>query len=388
VNDSGGLADTDAFTVRVVDTTDPVALISTAESDNGAGWYNAASNDADPGLTIDISTNDLVGVASLSCTDNGDDVGALSPGGDSFVVGDGSHLIDCKASDVAGNTALDSATFDVDQTAPSITAALMPSASLGGWWNLATGAPTVSYSCGDAGSGLASCSAPHLFGEGADQGDTGTAVDVAGNSMSASVSNVDVDLTAPSSIAFVGGGLVNGGSYVFGSVPAAPSGCTATDGTSGLASCTVSGYSNLVGAHTVTGSAIDQAGNAGSIARSYAVLPWTLRGFTNPTSMTSLNLVKGGSNTNLKFQIFAGSTELTGLDAISMLLQTPVSCGTLVPLGPPALASSTRASGQIFDRNGGQFVAKWDAPSTAGSCWIVSVVAADGSSLQATFQVK
>jgi hypothetical protein len=551
VTDSGGLSDAKSFTVRVVDTTDPGISITTAESDNGAGWYNAASNDGVPGVTVDVSTNDLVGVTSLTCTDDGNDVGVLSPAGDSFAIGDGAHSIECTATDGAGNHASDTATFNVDQTpptivatlssdpdagtgwwnattgaptvtyscadgtsgiascgaprlfgdgadqsdtgtavdaagnaatasvtgidvdmtppsitpaltpdadaasgwwnvatgaptltfncsdttsgladpgcpvahafgdgagqawdgtvfdiagnsatagvtgidvdlaAPSISASLAPAASLvTGWWNLSTGAPTVSYACADAGSGIASCSSPHLFGEGANQGATGSAVDVAGNSSSASVSGVNVDLTAPSGLAFVGGGLVDGASYVFGSVPSGPTGCSATDALSGLGSCSVSGYSTLVGSHVVTGSALDVAGNSSSITLAYTVLPWRLVGFANPISMSAPNVVKGGSSLNLKFEIFAGSTELTSLDAVAMVLQTPMSCAASRPLGPPSLALSTKGSSIRYDSNSGQYLVKWDVPSTAGSCWLVSVVAADGSSLQATFQVK
>jgi hypothetical protein len=550
VTDSGGLSDTDSFTVRVVDTTDPGISITTAESDNGAGWYNEASNDGTPGLTIDVSTADLVGVTGLSCADNGVDVGALDPTGDSFVVGDGAHAVSCTATDGAGNPATDGATFHVDQTpptivaslssdpdavtgwwnaatgapavtyacddatsgvascgdahlfadgadqsntgtatdvagntatagvsginvditapsidasstpdadaatgwwnvatgaptvsfdcsdatsglaapgcpgshvfgegsgqawsgtvsdvagntataglnavdvdltAPSISAAVTPDAAATGWWNAATGAPTVTYTCGDGGSGLASCSAPFTFGEGAGQGATGTAMDLAGNSTTASVSEIDVDLTAPNSLAFVGGALTAGSSYVFGSVPSGPTGCTASDGLSGLASCQVGGYSNLVGSHVVTGQATDNAGNGSSLGLAYTVLPWTLRGFANPISMTAPNVVKAGSSVNLKFEIFAGATELTNLDAVAMLLQAPAACGTSVPLRQPSLAPSAKGSSLRYDANSGQYVVKWDVPSSPGSCFVVSVVAADGSSLAATFQVR
>ncbi|HEY4227361.1 MAG TPA: PxKF domain-containing protein, partial [Candidatus Limnocylindrales bacterium] len=388
VTDSGGLSDTDSFTVRVVDTTDPGVSISTAERDNGAGWHNIASNDGTPGVTVDVSTTDLVGVTSLSCTDNGTDVGSLAPSGDSFVIGDGMHAIACTATDGAGNHASDNATFDVDQTAPTISASLSPNADIStGWWNAATGAPTVAYTCSDDGSGVASCSAPFTFGEGADQGASGTAVDIAGNSNTASVSNVDVDLTGPSAIAFVGGGLTGGASYVFGSVPASPTSCTATDPVSGLASCTVSGYSNLVGSYAVTASAVDTAGNASSSAISYTVRPWTLVGFGNSISLTGLNTAKGGSTVNLKVEVFAGSTRLSGPDTISMLLQAPASCSTATPLAPPSLVLSAKGSSLAFDSNNGQYLVKWAVPSSPGSCWVVAVVTADGSSLQATFQV-
>ena len=549
VTDTGGMSDSDSFTVHVEDTTDPSAMISTTEADNGAGWYNAASNDGDAGLTIDVSTSDLVGVTSLACTDNGDDVGPLDPDGDSFVVGDGSHAISCTASDGAGNSSGDSANFDVDQTAPTISAAVTPdadgttgwwnvatgaptvsydcsddgsglascsgphlfgegagqgntgtavdvagntntasvsgldvdltapsiSASVSpsadgatgwwnagtgastvtyncsdagsglascsdpvpfgegagqgdtgtasdvagntatasvfgidvdltaptisaavapaadattGWWNVATGAPTVTYTCGDAGSGIATCTPPYTFGEGAGQGDTGTAVDVAGNTNTASVSGIDVDLVAPTAITFVDGGLTNGATYGFGAVPAGPTGCTANGGTSGLAGCVVSGYSTLFGTHTVTAAAADFAGNTASASLTYTVLPLTLVGFGSPVSMTGVNLVKGGSNVNLKFEVFAGTIELTSLDVINNLYQTQMACGTAIAIGPTTPAVSSKGSGLRYDTTTGTFIVKWDVPSSAGTCWRVSLVTVDGSSLQATFQAK
>lgn len=463
VMDSGGLSDADSFTIHVSDTTDPGMTVTTDEDDNGAGWYNAASNDGVAGLTIEAVTVDLVGVTSLTCTINGDDVGALDPSGDSFVVGDGSHEIACTAIDGAGNSASDSATFAVDQTAPSISAAVSPEAadtgwwnvatgaptvtytcadegsgiasctdpfefgegagqgdtgtavdaagnsasasvsdvdvdltppsisalldvapSASGWWNISTGAPTVTYACSDDGSGLASCSDPYSFGEGADQGDTGTAIDVAGNSATASVSDVDVDLTAPGSIAFVGGALGDGGSYVFGSVPAGPTACSATDAGSGVASCTVSGYATAVGSHTITALATDVAGNAGSATMSYTVLPWTLVGFSN-TSMTSFNQAKAGASVNLRFQAFAGGTELTSLDVVSAFTQTQISCTTLLPIGPTTSALLSKGA-YVKSANG--FQAKWDPPASPNTCWKVAIVTADGSSLEALFQLK
>ena len=108
------------------------------------------------------------------------------------------------------------------------------------------------------------------------------------------------------------GGPANGGSYYFGSVPAAPT-CTAIDPLySGPNGCTVAGYSNLVGSHTMTATALDVAGNSYSETRSYTVLAWTLNGFFQPVDMNGvLNTVKNGSTVPLKFEIFAGPTELT-----------------------------------------------------------------------------
>src|SRR5262249_35909430 len=69
-----------------------------------------------------------------------------------------------------------------------------------------------------------------------------------------------VDTTAPTDISISGTTLVDGGDYDFGSVPAAPTGCTASDRGSGLASCTVTGYTSAVGSWTITATATDGAG--------------------------------------------------------------------------------------------------------------------------------
>jgi hypothetical protein len=389
VTDSGALGDADSFLVTVADTTDPAVSITTSESIGSTGWYNLASNDATAGLTVDVTVTDAVGATSLSCTDNGDPVGPLGAAGGSFVVGDGAHAIECSASDAAGNEAGDSASFSVDQTVPSITAAITPDPDAAtAWWNIATGAPTVTYDCTDATAGIASCPEPFGFGEGADQGHTGTAVDAAGNAATASVSNIDVDHSAPTDVAFTGGGLTAGGSYAFGLVPAGPTGCTATDTVAGLGSCSVSGYSALVGTQAVAALATDNAGNTAATSLGYSVLPWTLVGFANPVSMTGPNLVKGGSNVNLKFEVFAGSTEVTSLDAVTGIVQTQISCGAPLFVAAPTAAVSTRGSSLKYDGTAGQYFAKFDAPSGSGTCWLISVLTEDGSSLSAVFTIK
>jgi hypothetical protein len=386
VTDSGDMGDSDSFTVRVVDTTDPVMNVTTDESDNGGGWYNIASNDEVPGVTVEAITADLVGVTALTCTVDGEDVGFLDPSGDSFAVGDGSHTVWCTATDAAGNHHSDSATFDVDQTAPSISASVSPDADAAtGWWNVSTGAPTATFTCDDAGSGLASCSPDHPFGDGAGQSTTGTATDLAGNTASSSVSDVNVDRTAPVSIALTGGGVADGASYVFGSVPDGPTGCTASEDISGIAACVTSGYSPAVGSQTITALATDGAGNTSSTTVTYTVLPWTLVGFSNPISMASFNVVKAGSSANLKFQVFAGAVEQTSTEAISAFTQTQISCTTLAAIGPTTSALLSRGASLKY---ASQFQAKWDPPSVANTCWRVAIETADGTSLSADFQLK
>jgi hypothetical protein len=383
VTDAGGATTTGSFTVRVRDTTDPSVAISTTESPGDGGWYNVASNDPDPGLTVDASDGDLVGVVSLACTDNGVDVGPLDPTGDSFVLGDGSHAVSCTATDAAGNSAGATASYQVDQTPPSVSGAVSPSPAGTGWWNASTGAPTVTWTCGDSGSGLASCSDPSVFGEGVDLSATGTAVDTAGNTATADVSGIDVDLTAPGPVAFVGG-PADGAAYDFGSVPAAPT-CTAADATSGLASCAVSGYSAVVGSWTLSAAATDVAGNSAGSTLEYSVLAWVLTGFDKPLDMTGFNDLKAGNSTQLKFSLDSGSTDLSSLVVVAGIDQLQVACPATAK-GPNGHGGAS--GGAPVRKSGAQFNVRWDSPNVPGSCWVVTLRTADGSSLSVGFRLK
>jgi hypothetical protein len=387
VTDTGGLSTTGSFTVHVRDTTAPSVAIFTTESAAASGWYNIASNDPDPGLTVDASDGDLVGVVSLACTDNGVDVGPLDPSGGSFVLGDGSHAIACSASDGAGNSAGATASYQVDQTPPSISVAVSPSASASGWWNAATGAPTVTWTCSDGGSGLASCSDPSTLGEGVDLSATGTAVDAAGNAATAAVSGIDVDVSAPAAISFVGGGLAEGGEYPYLYVPDSPTACTAIDLGSGLASCDVAGYSAEVGIHVLTATATDAAGNVATATRTYEVLSWTLVGFSKPIEMDAVNSLKAGNTAQLKFQVFAGSIELTASDAVAGVEQQQVGCDSLASIGASSPAPKRRAQ-PLVDAAGGHYTIRWDSPNLPGTCWRVTVRTLDGSSLSALFKLR
>ncbi len=78
------------------------------------------------------------------------------------------------------------------------------------------------------------------------------------------------DATAPA--VSLQGGPADGGSYPATGVPAAPT-CVASDATSGLSGpCAVTGYGSTAGTHTVTARAVDAAGNAASVSRTYTVL--------------------------------------------------------------------------------------------------------------------
>jgi hypothetical protein len=179
------------------------------------------------------------------------------------------------ATDNAGNTNTDSVTnVDVDLTAPTISAALDISPDVSGWFNILYRRPDRELHLRRRPLGLASCVSAagdpadsYTFPEGEDQGDTGTATDNAGNTNTDSVTNVDVDLTAPTiSAALDISPDVSGWFNILTGAPTVNYTCG--DALSGLASC-VSAAGDPADSYTFpegedqgdTGTATDNAGN-------------------------------------------------------------------------------------------------------------------------------
>jgi hypothetical protein len=213
--------------------------------------------------------------------------------------------------------------------------------------------------------------------------------DVAGNFATAGpVSGNKVDKKAPTNIAFVGGGITDGGEYYFGSVPAGPTSCTADDGGSGFASCNITGGGTTVGSHKFTATATDNVGNFDTAELNYTVLAWTLNGFYQPVDMGGVfNTVKGGSTVPLKFKIFAGPTELTDVSAIKSLSATQAICSG----GDEDAIETLSSSGSTilrYDWTSGQFIFNWQTPKKPGFCYKVTMTTLDGSSLSANFKLK
>jgi hypothetical protein len=109
---------------------------------------------------------------------------------------DGIHASSYYAVDNAGNNeTAHLLTIKIDRTPPTITALASPSPKANGWYNADI---TATFTCNDATSGVASCTGPiTVTSEGANQVITGTAVDNAGNTATASVT-VNIDKSAPS----------------------------------------------------------------------------------------------------------------------------------------------------------------------------------------------
>jgi hypothetical protein len=128
-------------------------------------------------------------------------------------------------------------------------------------------------------------------------------------------------------------------------------------------------------------------GNVNDVIRSW----WTLRGFYAPVDMNGVvNTVKGGSTVPLKFEMFAGTTELTDVAVIDTFSAKKVSCSTLTgdPLDEIEMVS-TGGTSLRYDSTGGQFIQNWQTPKAAGVCYSVTVTTDDGSTIgPAYFKTK
>jgi parallel beta-helix repeat protein len=274
----------------------------------------------------------------------------------------------------------------VDTTAPVITYTLTPSSPDGanGWYKSNV---TLAWSVTDPESAvtMTGCVDQNIT---ADQ--AATTYSCSATSAGGSSGPVDVSIKRDATVPTVSlvDGPADGGSYYFGFVPAAPT-CSALDLLSGLdGSCAVSGYSALVGPQTVSATANDMAGNQNTASAAYTVLAWTTNGFFQPVDMGGVwNTVKNGSTVPLKFEAFAGLTELTDPSIVNQPL---MAAQTLCSGGPTDAIEllATGATSLRYDTTAGQFIYNWKTPQKPGYCYVVTITLADGSTLSANFKLK
>lgn len=232
-----------AFTLQVMAPadTDLPSIVASVSPDLD-GWYNASSGAPTISFTCSDASSAIV-FCSAPVT--------LGQGAGQMVAG--------LAEDAFGNQRpITVGPFDVDLTSPSILAALSHGPAGSGWYNLASGAPTASFTCSDALSGIAACPGPVALGHGLGQSASGTARDLAGNTASAGTPAVDIDLVPPSIVA----DLPEEGWYNLGDAPSASFHCS--DGLSGIASCPAAQPLGEGAGQLVNGTAWDVAGNGAS----------------------------------------------------------------------------------------------------------------------------
>jgi sugar lactone lactonase YvrE len=241
---AGNTASATASDISIDKTNPSLSFGPASPSANANGWNNGS-------VTFAFTTSD-----ALSGVDTTSIPSPLVLTGEGNAV---SGTVD--VTDRAGNSAsFPSPTVKIDKTAPVVSGSRSPLANIYGWNNSDV---TASFSATDALSGLGSCDAPVVVtGEGASQTVTRSCTDQAGNSASATVSDINIDKTAPSVTGAPARPADHNGWYNH----AISVTWSANDPLSGVAACSsASSYSGpdaLVA--TVTGHCSDKAGNEGT----------------------------------------------------------------------------------------------------------------------------
>jgi hypothetical protein len=313
--------------------------------------------------------------------------------------GIGQQTASCSYTDEGPGTPLTASASEMysifDPSPPVITPNVSGTLGNGGWY---TSDVSLSWTVSDPESPNSiqktGCASQNIT---ADQAETtySCSATSAGGSTGPVEQKIKRDATAPTDIAFVGGDLSDDGSYDFNSVPAGPTSCTADGAISGLKSpngCVLSGYSTAVGPQAVTATAEDNAGNTATSTLSYTVAAATAKGFYQPVDMGNVtNTVKGGSTVPLKFELFGGATNVEQKDVSAASVSAKqITCGT-TPGASDAIEEivSTNATGLRFDTTGDQFIYNWKTPKSPGTCYLVTMTAADQQTkLLAYFQLK
>jgi hypothetical protein len=183
--DGGGLTASASETYNIVDPSAPSIgyTLNPASPDGSGGWYKS-----DVTLTWSVSEpqspNSLI---KTGCVDQ------------SITADQAETMYSCSASSAGGSSVAVDVSIKRDATKPTISGSAFPDANTNGWNKSDV---TVSYTCDDNLSGLASCEAAQTVStEGADQSATGTATDNAGNSKTVTVSGISIDKTAPTATA-------------------------------------------------------------------------------------------------------------------------------------------------------------------------------------------
>jgi hypothetical protein len=301
VDQAGNIEVAHTATVKI-DLTKPTVGHTVTPAPNAKGWNNTP-------VTVAYKCDDALS-AVASCSP---DLKVSTDGQDQAVPG--------TAVDNAGNAQTDNATVSIDTVKPTITGAADRAANSNKWY---AGDVTVSYSCKDALSGIADCSAPTKLGEGKDQAVTGTATDTAGNSQSATVGPISIDETAPT----LSGAAVtdpNAAGWYNGDVTVH---WTAGDALSGLdGAAPADSIINGEGTGLTAGTSVrDLAGNETSAKSAPVKIDRTA-----PT--TTVSDISDWSNSAVTVKLSAGDN-LSGVAATHYQLdKEPVADGTSVTIG-------------------------------------------------------
>jgi hypothetical protein len=151
---------------------------------------------------------------------------------------------------------------------------------------------------------------------------------------------------------------------------------------------TVTTSFSQTGEHIIGLMVTDESGLSDTDTVTVTILPWTLTGFYHPVDMNGVyNLVKNGSTVPLKFEVSAGSNDLTEITTVKSLTYAETACNSNAVTDEVEL-TTTGGTSLHYDAQAGQFVYNWKTPSTVGKCYRVKIITLDGSSLMAYFKLK
>jgi hypothetical protein len=268
-----------------IDTTVPTIFASVLPAPNAAGWNNSA-------VTVTFTCNDAVsGVASCPSP-----VVVTAQGANQVVAG--------TVTSNSGNTATASTIINLDTTPPTITATTSPAPNSSGIY---TSNVTVTFSCGDALSGIAICPPPQtVTTQGANQVISGTATDIAGNTATTNVTLTIVKNPPPTITAAVSPAPNASG---WNNSPVTVT-FTCSGGSGGIASCTAPITVSAQGAgQVVTGTAVDQSGQTAtaSVTVNLDLTPPTVSATVSPSPNAA-----GWNNSNVTVS-FQCTDSLSGI---------------------------------------------------------------------------
>ena len=374
-SDVAGNSASGGFDVTVEDTTAPALNVPSDVTVEATGPSGAV-------VSYTASASDLVdGAVDPSC----------SPvSGSTFALG--TTHVSCSATDAAENTALGGFDVTVEDTTP-------PALSLPSDVTVEATGPSgaaVSYtaSASDLVDGAVDISCSPASGSTFALGTTTvqcSATDAHSNNATGSFSVTVEDTTAPS--LNLPANITTPATSMSGALLTYPASASdLVDGSVPVSCSPASGSMFAPGPTTVTCSATDAASNTATGSFTVTV-KFSASGFYQPVDMTPAtssavwNTVKNGSTVPLKFEVFAGSSELTDIAVVNQPLRaTGVTCGGGTADDIELIA--TGGTSLRYDTSGGQFIYNWQTPRRVGACYLVTVSMIDGSSLSAYFKLR
>lgn len=373
--DKGGLTASSSLTYSIIDASAPVISydLSPATPDGLNGWYHS-----DVALTWHVADPESPNSLALG-------------GCDDRTIATDQQVTDysCSATSAGGAAGPVSVSIKRDATAPTVTYGSAPAPDGQNNWYI--NPVTATFAVSDSTSGVSAASVNVTSGT-AEEGSSvlissPEVSDLAGNVTPAGTASQSfkIDLSNPS--ATIDPSF--GSSYYYGEVPAAPS-CTAADAISGPAGCVVTGYDTAVGDHVLSATATDNAGRTGTATLPYTVKAWTVSAFYQPVDMGGVwNTVKNGSTVPLKFEVFAGTRELTDPAIVDKFVVSKISCTSQIATEDAVEVTTTGGTILRYDTTAGQFIQNWQTPKMPGTCYSVKVTTIDGSSSNvALFKLK